>query len=74
MSQNNIEMTVLIKKELGEFKEGQIVKVIKGDTKWGPYWRRRLKDAKTDNCCELVAEKAPVKPSKPTKTKSQESE
>ena len=70
MSEIKIEMIVKVKKDLGQFKKDQIVKVIKGDTVWGPYWRRRLKDAKTDGCCELVVSKA----SKPTKTKTQESE
>ena len=70
MTQTKIEMTVRVNTDLGKFKKDQIVKVFKGDTEWGPYWRRRLKDAKTDGCCELVVEKA----GKPTKTKSQESE
>lgn len=35
-------------------------------------WRRRLKDAKTDNCCEVVADKPAPKVQKAPKTKEKE--
>jgi len=55
--------TVRVLKDLGEFKTGAKVRVNDNDRVWGHYWRRRLKDAATDGCCELVPEKTP----KPTK-------
>lgn len=58
-------MTVKIKvnKDLGLFKAGDVVRLVKIDQ----YWRRRLKDAETDNCCELVNDK----PKRRSSTKSE---
>jgi len=45
--------------DLGEYKAGQVVKV-KVDSQGIPtdrFIRRRLEDAKTDGCCEVVEEK-----------------
>ena len=40
------------------------------DTPLDVYWRRRLKDAQIDSCCEVVKPKAA--PKRKTKTKSKE--
>jgi len=48
---------VLIKKELKGFSVGSKVRV-EVDEKGNPvevYWRKRLEDAKIDDCCELIA-------------------
>jgi len=54
-------MRIQINKGLGLFKKGQVIEV--EDLKGIPvdrYWRKRLKDAKTDKCCEIL--KPPTKP------------
>ena len=51
--------TFLVKvlKDIGKFKAGLTVRVEHHDHVWGIYWRRRLKDAEIDGCCELVIDK-----------------
>ena len=54
---------IQINKLLGEHKPGDTIKVIsdKEGVPLDKYWRSRLKDAETDQCCEKV------KPKKRTK-------
>ena len=68
--------TILIKVNLPirGFLVGQEVRV-KVDREGTPFdatWRRRLRDAKTDNCCEVVKTrlaKAPARPETESKLK-----
>lgn len=39
--------------DMGGYKAGTILPIEKFST---PYWRRRIKDAKKDNCVELIIE------------------
>ena len=55
------EYYVKVLKDIGAFKKGLIVKVNDNDRVWGHYWRRRLKDAERDGCCEKVVAKATSK-------------
>lgn len=51
---------IRINKTFGPYKEGQVVRV-DTDADGVPleaYWRRRLQDAQTDGCCEMVQPKA----------------
>jgi hypothetical protein len=43
-------------KALGKVKEGETIRVhgTEDGTPLDAYWRKRLKDAKTDGCCEVV--------------------
>ena len=50
-------ITVKVLKDIGKFKAGLTVRVPENDRVWGTYWRRRLKDADVDGCCELVIDK-----------------
>ena len=47
-------------KDLGSTKAGETVKILADDdgNPFDSFWRKRLKDAKFDSCCELVADKA----------------
>ena len=59
-------MKIKLNKHLGTFRKGSIVNV-DCDAHGIPldqFWRRRLADAKIDNCCEIVK---PVR--KPAKSK-----
>lgn len=49
-----IEIKVL--KNLGDYKAGDLIKVpADGDgAPFDSFWRRRLKDAEQDGCCEIV--------------------
>jgi hypothetical protein len=48
--------TIEIKRDFGPYTRGQLVKVEQDEAGivTNEYWRRRLKDAETDGCCELV--------------------
>lgn len=67
------KLKIKINSALRGYKPGTIIE-IKANSDGVPadgYWRRRLKDAKIDNCVELV-EDPPPKPAKPKKIKSEE--
>ena len=49
-------MQIKVKKELGQFKVGMIITVNEQNRQQSRYWRRRLKDAETDGCCEIFQE------------------
>lgn len=54
-------LNIHINKTFGPYKEGQTVRV-ECDAEGVPkdqYWRRRLKDAQHDGCCEVVKPEAP---------------
>ena len=57
-------MKIKVKSSFGQYNKGQLVTVtdnqgIPND----PYWRRRLKDAAIDKCCEVYKEpEAKVQP------------
>lgn len=49
---------LLLKADLKGFKKGSIISVkFKDGQPVERYWRDRLKDAKIDNCVEIVSEK-----------------
>lgn len=58
-------LKVQVNKQIGDHKPGTIINVDadKLGTPLNLIWRRRLKDAETDQCCEIVKPK--------TKSKSQ---
>ncbi len=48
-------MKIKIKANLGRHKKGDLVKVEeRGGVPADPFWRKRLRDAETDGCCEIV--------------------
>ena len=51
-------------KDLGSVSAGKIIKTLADDngTPLSSFWRKRLKDAEIDNCCEIVTDKANKKP------------
>jgi len=55
---SNIQVKVL--SDIPGYKTGQIifVKVDSHGTPLDKFWRRRLKDAKTDNCLEVIKPKS----------------
>ena len=55
-------------KDLGKAKEQEVVKVLADENgiPFSAFWRKRLKDAELDNCCELIIENE-VKPKQPKK-------
>jgi len=58
-------MKIKINKDFAQYKQGDIL-TVESDSENTPkdiYWRNRLKDAKIDNCCEVVM-KRPTKPKK----------
>lgn len=62
--------TIRIKVNAGSlpnFRQGEVVVVPSDDegTPLDQYWRRRLKDAKVDNCCEVVTESEPEQEREP---------
>ena len=57
-------ITIRVLTNLGKYKEGQLVRVFVGKSGQpkDQFWRKRLRDAAKDGCCEIV---------KPEKKKSQ---
>jgi len=66
---------IKVNKTLMNFAAGSVVTlpVDHNGVPFAAFWRRRLKDAETDNCCEIVQDQAPPvpKPEKSTKQKQQ---
>ena len=60
----NIIAKIKVNKQFGDHKPGTIVDVDCDETgiPLNHIWRRRLKDAETDNCCEIVKPKPKSKP------------
>lgn len=56
---------IAIKLDMAPYKAGEIVPVLADDagTPIDQFWRRRLKDAAVDKCCEIVKD-MPAKPAK----------
>lgn len=50
-------MKIKLNKALRGYEVGAIINVDEKDYKEKTYWKRRLNDAKIDNCCELYTEK-----------------
>jgi hypothetical protein len=52
-------MKIKLNVNMGTLRKGLIVNVLcdKSGTPLDIFWRRRLKDAKIDNCCEIVKPK-----------------
>lgn len=50
-------MDIKINKPIKEHKAGTIITVKPTNPEY-KYWLRRLEDAKIDNCCEILEEKA----------------
>lgn len=50
---------IKVNTNLGEIEAGSVIEVLADEsgTPLEKYWRRRLKDAEVDNCCELVKPK-----------------
>lgn len=48
---------------MGDLPAGKVIDVLADDDGivLDPFWRKRLKDAKIDNCCELVVPEPPAK-------------
>lgn len=65
-----MEINVRINKPFSGYAEGQVVKVPTDDsgTPLSVEWRRRLKDAAHDRCCEVVKPKSQKKAAKPSKS------
>ena len=56
-------MKIRINKDIGEFKAGtQIVTPDVDGIPTNPYWRRRLADARIDDCCTAITTKSKPKP------------
>lgn len=69
-----MNVKILVKKDLGEYKKGSIITVKAFDDGQPKpiYWRNRLKDSQFDGCCELVKEKKEKKiTAKPEKKEKQ---
>lgn len=69
-----MQVTIQINKKIGPHPPGTTLGVdadLNG-TPLDEFWRRRLKDAKTDDCCEILKPKAKAKAAKP-KTGSESS-
>lgn len=50
-------MKIKLNTDLKGYKKGDIVEISSfTDHETKKYWERRLKDAKIDKCCELIAE------------------
>lgn len=48
-------MKIKVNMNLGDHNKGDIVKVEARDgVPTSPFWRKRLRDAKIDGCCEIV--------------------
>ena len=53
---------VRVNMDLATFKEGQIVKLkFKNGVPVDRFWRRRLQDARIDNCVQVIEDAKPVK-------------
>lgn len=67
-------LNIRINKPFGQYTVGQVVKVaVDGSgTPLDQYWRRRLKDAGLDGCCEVV--ETNPKPSRKSRRGSQAEE
>jgi hypothetical protein len=59
-----MRIKIKVNKPIGEHKIGSIVDVAADDegTPLDLHWRRRLKDAEFDSCCEVVKPAAKQKP------------
>lgn len=67
-------VNIRINKTFGKYIAGQLVQV-ETDHEGTPtdqYWRRRLKDAQTDACCEVMQEAQPVKTKQTRKSRTSE--
>jgi len=71
---NHIQINV--KKNLGKFKVGDIITVPTDEagTPLDPFWRRRLKDAAIDGCCEIAKPAAKQEVTKVVSRKTEENE
>lgn len=56
-----MEINIRINKPFGGYAEGQVVRAQADDagTPLELIWRRRLKDAERDGCCEVIKEGGP---------------
>lgn len=60
---------IKVNKALGQYEAGSVVRIealANGQPK-SSYWRRRLKDAKLDNCCEICTDPRARRESPPPK-------
>jgi hypothetical protein len=58
-------MRIKINKAFGKYKEGENITIkTNGDIPTSNFWRRRLRDAAIDGCCEILEEKPPKKSKK----------
>ena len=67
-------MKIQINKQLGELSPGQVINLEAANgVPLSVYWRRRLKDAEHDQCCQIVQPPATTTTTKP-KSKSRKGE
>jgi hypothetical protein len=67
-------ISVKVNKDIPDYPAGSVVDVGCDDSgvPLSRFWRRRLKDSETDQCCEIVKPAATQKPTAPQNTETKQ--